>query len=49
MMFKLLWQQELTGGSVPSGACVATSPDGSELLCVLCRAAAQLLAFKLPG
>lgn len=49
VMFKLMYQEELVGGSVPHEACVATDADGCPLLCVLCKGGAQqLLGFRLP-
>jgi hypothetical protein len=49
LLFKLIWWQELSPGLVPDGAVQATDAAGVPLLCVLCRAAQQLLAFQLPG
>jgi hypothetical protein len=48
-MFKLIWRQGLAGGLVPDSAVQATDATGLPLLCVLCHAAQQLLAFQLPG
>lgn len=48
LLFKLVWRQDLAGGLLPDSAVQATDAAGQPLLCVLCTAAQQLLAFQLP-
>jgi hypothetical protein len=49
LLFKLIGRQEMAGGLVPDDAMLVTDACGQPLLCVLCSAAQQLLAFQLPG